>query len=147
MKVKKSVLVLCLMMSVMGFCQEWHTDLDAAKRKAAASDRNIVLLFSGSDWCMPCIELEKNVWETEEFKSEAEDKWVLLLADFPQKKGDPEPVNVDDPKIILAEKFNRDGFFPFFVVLDKYGRLLGKRGYEGLDTAQEYIALFDKLSR
>ena len=90
---------------------------------------------------------KKKVWETPEFKAEAEDKWVLLLADFPQKKGDPEPVNINDPKIILAEKFNRDGFFPFFVVLDKNGRLLGKRGYEGLDTAQEYIALFEKLSR
>jgi len=145
--VKKSLILVCLMINAVGFCQEWNTDLDTAKSKAAATNKNILLVFSGSDWCVPCMELEKNVWQTAEFKAEAEKNWVLLRADFLQKKGNPEPVNINDPKIILAEKYNRDGFFPFFAVLDKNGRLLGKTGYEGLDTAHEYIALFKKLAR
>jgi len=146
-KVKKSLFVLCLMMTVAGYCQEWHTDFDAAKRNAAAANKNILLVFSGPGWCVPCMELDKSLWQSPEFKAEAETKWVLLRADFPQKKGDPEPVNINDPKIILAEKFNRDGFFPFFVVLDQNGRLLGKSGYEKLDAPQEYISLFKKLGK
>lgn len=135
------------MMNVVGYCQEWHTDFDVAKRNAAAANKNILLVFSGPGWCVPCMELDKSLWQSPEFKAEAETKWVLLRADFPQKKGDPEPVNINDPKIILAEKFNRDGFFPFFVVLDQNGRLLGKSGYEKLDAPQEYISLFKKLGR
>lgn len=135
------------MMSVNGFCQEWHTDFDAAKRRAAALNKNILLVFSGPGWCQPCTELDKNLWASDEFKTEAENRWVLLRADFPQKKGDPEPVNINDPKIILAEKFNRDGFFPFFVVLDQNGRLLGKSGYEKLETSEEYISLFKRLGK
>ncbi|MXN90595.1 thioredoxin family protein [Flavobacterium sp. Sd200] len=135
------------MVGVVGYGQEWHTDLNAARQKAAASDKKILLVFSGPGWCQPCMELDKKLWLSDEFLAEAEDRWILLRADFPQKKGDPEPVNINDPKIILAEKFNRDGFFPFFVVLDQNGRLLGKSGYEKLETPQEYISLFKKLGR
>ncbi len=146
-KVKKSLFILCLVMNVVGYSQEWHTDINVAKQYAASGNKNILLVFSGPGWCMPCMELDKSLWQSPEFKAEAESKWVLLRADFPQKKGDPEPVNIHDPKIILAEKFNRDGFFPFFVVLDQNGRLLGKSGYENLKAPQEYISLFKRLGR
>ena len=146
-EVKKSLILVCLMINAVGLCQEWHTDFDTAKRDAAANGKDILLVFSGPGWCLPCMELEKNVWHSPEFEAEAESKWVLMRADFPQKKGDPEPVDVNDPKIILAEKYNRDGFFPFFVVLDQNGRLLGKSGYEKLDAPQEYISLFKKLGK
>lgn len=127
--------------------QEWNTDLAVAKRKAIASNKNILLVFSGSDWCMPCMYLDKTLWTSEEFKAAAEKNWVLLRADFLQKKGDPEPVNVNDMKMILAEKYNRDGFFPYFVMLDKNGKVLSKSGYEDFDTAKDYVALFKKMSR
>ena len=93
------------------------------------------------------MELEKKVWQTPEFKAAAQSDWVLLRADFLEKKGDPEPVNVNDPKMILTEKYNRDGFFPFIVTLDKYGKVIGKIGYEDFDTAEEYIFLFRKMRK
>ena len=128
-----------------GFCQDWNTSLDKAKTQAAAQNKNILLVFSGSDWCARCIELEKNLWQSPEFKEEAQKNWVLLRADFLQKKGDPDPVNVNDMKIILAEKYNRDGFFPFMVVLDKNGKVMGKTGVEDF-TPEEYIMRFRTLA-
>ncbi len=144
---KKSLILVCLLVNTVGFSQEWNTDLETAKRKAVAFNKNILLVFSGSDWCLPCMELEKKVWQTPEFKAAAQKDWVLLRADFLEKKGDPEPVNVNDPKMILTEKYNRDGFFPFIVTLDKYGKVIGKIGYEDFDTAEEYIFLFRKMRR
>lgn len=143
---KKCVVLLCLMMHAAAFCQDWNTDLQLAKNKAVAENKNILLVFSGSDWCARCMELEKNLWNSNEFKTEAQKNWVLLRADFLQKKGDPEPVNVNDMKMILAEKYNRDGFFPYIVVLDKYGKVLGKTGSEDF-TPEEYIMHFRKLAR
>jgi thioredoxin-related protein len=135
------------MLNMAGFAQEWIYDFDAAKKKAAAENKNILLVFSGSDWCARCIELEKMVWQSDAFKTEAKKSWVLLRADFQQKKGNPEPVDVNDMKIILAEKYNRDGFFPYIVLLDKNGKVLGKSGFEEFATAEEYIAHFKGLAR
>jgi thioredoxin-related protein len=146
-EVKKSILFLCLMMQVAAFSQEWTYDLETAKKKAALENKNILLVFSGSDWCAPCMQMEKNVWHTEEFITESKKTWVLLRADFLQKKGDPDPVDINDPKMILTEKYNRDGFFPFFVLLDKFGKVLGKSGYEDLATAEEYITYFKGIRK
>jgi hypothetical protein len=91
--------------------------------------------------------MDKEIWPSNEFKLAADKNWVLLRADFLQKKGNPEPVNVNDMKMILAEKYNRDGFFPYFVMLDRNGKVLSKSGYEDLDTATEYVSLFKKMSK
>jgi hypothetical protein len=87
------------------------------------------------------------VWHSEEFITESKKTWVLLRADFLQKKGDPDPVDINDPKMILTEKYNRDGFFPFFVLLDKFGKVLGKSGFEDLATAEEYITYFKGIRK
>lgn len=144
---KKYLVTICLMLGAAGFCQEWNTDLEVAKGKAAAQNKNILLVFSGSDWCPRCIELEKKLWQSPEFKFEAEKSWVLLRADFLQKKGDAEPVDINDMKIILTERYNRNGFFPYIVMLDKYGRVLDRGGYEEFTTPQEYISYFKKLGK
>lgn len=125
--------------------QEWLTDFDAAKRKATAEKKQILLVFTGSDWCPRCQELEEKLWQTAEFKAEAKEKWVLLKADFPQKGGMPEPVDVNAMNMILTERYNRNGFFPYIVLLDKYGRVLGRTGYEEFDTAKEYLFLLRNM--
>lgn len=135
------------MLQMAGFAQEWNYDLDVAKKKAAAENKNILLVFSGSDWCTRCIELEKLVWQSEEFKTESKKSWVLLRADFLQKKGNPEPVDVNDMKMILAEKYNRDGFFPFIVMLDKNGKVLSRTGTQEFSTAEEYITFFKGMAK
>ena len=143
---KKCAFILFLLFHLAGFAQDWNYDFDAAKKKAAAENKNILLVFSGSDWCARCIELERNVWQTEEFKSESKKNWVLLRADFLQKKGIPDPVDVNDVKMILTEKYNRDGFFPLIVFLDKNGRVLAKSGPQEFETAREYIDFFKGMT-
>lgn len=135
------------MLNMAAIAQDWNYDFDTAKKKAAAENKNILLVFSGSDWCARCIEMERLVWQSEAFKTESKKNWVLLRADFLQKKANPDPVDVNDVKMVLTEKYNRDGFFPFVVMLDKNGKVLGKSGAQDFSTAEEYITHFKGMAR
>jgi len=118
--------------------QNWQTDLDIAKKMATSENRPIVLVFQGSDWCAPCIKLDREIWSTEEFKSYAKDHFVMLQADFPKKKKNALTVEQQEKNNTLAEKYNKQGVFPFVVILDKNGKILGETGYKKI-TPSEYI--------
>jgi thioredoxin-related protein len=120
--------------------QEWLTDFDEAKKVAAAENRHIVLVFEGSDWCAPCIKLNKEVWTTETFTTYADDNFVMLLADFPRRKQNKLDEQQQEQNNRLAEKYNHGGYFPLVVVLDETGKVLGETGYNRMDV-NEYIDL------
>lgn len=133
-----------LFSSVILFAQEWHTDFDEAKKMATEKDRNIVLVFQGSDWCAPCIKLENEIWSSQEFKDYARDHFVMLKADFPKKRGNKLPDSQQEKNNQLAEKYNTKGYFPFVVVMDKNGKVLGTTGYIKT-TPEEYINLLSSF--
>ena len=137
---KNILLLLLLAASFPAFSQKWNTSIAEAKTIASKESKPIVLVFSGSDWCAPCIKLEKNVWQSEEFKKEANDSWVLVKADFPKKKNNTQSEELKAQNRALAEKYNKEGFFPLIVVLDKTGKVLGKTGFNSV-KASEYISL------
>lgn len=127
-----------LFISTAAFAQNWQTDFDKSKELAGAENKIIILVFQGSDWCAPCMKLEKEIWETEEFINYARQHYVMLKADFPRKKknqADSEQVTKNKK---LASKYNTKGYFPFVVVLDKNGTVLGETGYKKM-TPDEYI--------
>jgi len=43
------------------------TDVKAAIEEALEQDKDILLLFTGSDWCPPCKKLESEVFSQQEF--------------------------------------------------------------------------------
>jgi len=135
---KLITLLLLLGIFVVGNAQEWETDFNKAKKIAAKKGLNILLVFSGSDWCAPCIKLEKNIWESEAFKKYAQENLVLLKADFPKKRGHKLPKEQQEKNDTLFEKYNTIGAVPFVVILDKTGKVLGTNGYKDISPA-EYI--------
>ncbi|MAP93312.1 MAG: thiol-disulfide isomerase [Ponticaulis sp.] len=110
--------------------QEWQTDFETAKQISSEENRPIVLVFQGSDWCAPCIKLDREIWSSEEFKAYAKDHFVMLQADFPRKKKNSLPDVQQQKNNQLAEKYNKQGYFPFVVILDNEGNVLGEAGYE-----------------
>ena len=137
---KKLILLLLIAFTGSAFAQNWQLNFDDAKTLASKENKNIILVFSGSDWCAPCIKLDKTIWQSEEFKSEAASKWIVVRADFPKKKQNALPEAQQKQSDSLAEKYNRDGNFPLVVVLDANGKVLGKTGYKNVLPA-EYITL------
>ena len=136
---KKILITITLLITSLTYSQNWKTNFEEAKATATEQNKIILLVFSGSDWCGPCIKLDKNVWQSADFKTYAEEKLVLLRADFPKKKGNALPEDIKNGNLALAEKYNQDGYFPFVVVLDKTGKVLAKKGYEN-QTATKYIS-------
>ncbi|MEC7264658.1 MAG: thioredoxin family protein [Bacteroidota bacterium] len=122
--------------------QEWHTNLGKAQDLAQKNNNHIVLVFQGSDWCAPCIKLEREIWSTEEFQKLAKDHFVMLKADFPRKKQNKLPAAQEEHNKTLASKYNPNGYFPYVVVLDPSGKVLGQAGYEK-STPKAY---FNKLN-
>jgi thioredoxin-related protein len=64
----------------------WMGDFDSAKSQAAKEHKLILINFSGSDWCGPCIRLRKEILESATFENYAADHLVLVRADFPRQK-------------------------------------------------------------
>ena len=143
---KKTFLFFFLLITTLGFSQNWKTNFEDAKVQAAAENKNIVLVFSGSDWCAPCIKLDKAVWQSEEFKKEAETNWVIYKADFPKKKANQLSPTLTAANKLLAEKYNTSGNFPLVLLLDKNGTVLGIEGYKNY-TAADYIQLIHSFEK
>ena len=143
---KKLILGLLLFTSIFIQAQNWQSNFEQAKEIATKEGKNIVLVFSGSDWCAPCMKLEKNIWNSEEFKAEAQQNWIIYKADFPKKKANQLSEELTQQNKQLAEKYNKGGSFPLVVLLDSSGKVLGMTGFKN-SSPQEYINLihsFDK---
>ena len=65
---------------------DWIQDFATAQAKAAAENKDILLLFDGSDWCEGSIRLTHEVFSQKEFHAQADAKYVLVLIDFPKKE-------------------------------------------------------------
>lgn len=117
------ILILTMAFLVFGSV-EWLTDFEAAKATATKEDKFILLNFSGSDWCAPCIKMKAEVFGNESFLSLADEDLILVRADFPRMKKNQLSKEQVKHNEALAEKYNPLGKFPYTVLLDKNGKLL-----------------------
>ncbi|HEY4935675.1 MAG TPA: thioredoxin family protein [Puia sp.] len=118
---------------------EWHHNLDDAQRIAKISHKYILLNFSGSDWCGPCIRLKKEFFESDIFKTMADSELVLVNADFPRNKRNQPSVDQQKINDGMADRYNAKGIFPYTLLLNADGKILGT--WEGLpnETPENFI--------
>jgi len=137
-----SIIWLSAMVTV--HAQEWQSDIETAIKLAKEKQQKVVLVFSGSDWCAPCIKLDKEIWQSDYFKQYAKDHFVMLRADFPRKKDNKLSKEQTEKNKSLAEKYNSQGFFPFVVVINADKKVLGTTGYKKT-SPQEYVKILESL--
>ena len=100
---------------------------------AQREHRHILLSFSGSDWCGPCIRMHKEVFEKDVFLKMADTALVLVNADFPRMKKNRLSDRQQALNDAMADQYNTKGKFPFTVLLDASGRVLQQwDGYAGM---------------
>jgi len=122
--------VLLIMMSTLSSSVNWLTNFGEAKQKAKQEHKLILLNFSGSDWCGPCMRMRKEIFGSDEFTAIADTKLVLINADFPRMKKNqllPAQQKANDQ---LADHYNPKGIFPLTVLLNEDGTVL--KSWEGL---------------
>ncbi len=113
----------------------WLTNLDTAKQKAKEEHKFILVNFSGSDWCIPCIRLHKEVFSSTAFINYAAANLVLVNADFPRKGKNQLSKEQQKLNDALAERYNPAGNFPYTILLDTDGNKIKVwDGYYDLGT-------------
>ncbi|MCK6472208.1 MAG: thioredoxin family protein [Planctomycetes bacterium] len=105
----------------------WMTDFEAAKAKAAKEKKDLLIDFTGSDWCGWCIKLKNEVFVHDAFKNEAPKSFVLVELDFPRNKELPENLQAQNKK--LSETYEIQGF-PTILLTDAEGKPYGRTGYQ-----------------
>lgn len=124
--------------------QDWNTDFEAAKKKAFKENKKLILVFQGSDWCAPCMKLDREVWSQEKFKAHATKHYVMMQADFPRRKQNKLPEELAAQNGKLFETYNKQGYFPHVVVLSPQGKVIGQTGYKAI-SLEEYIKELDSF--
>jgi len=104
----------------------WLTNFETAQARARSEKKLLLIEFTGSDWCPPCIILGRQVFSQPEFKDYAAQYLVLLEVDFPRTKELSAEQRAANEK--LAEQFGIDGL-PTIILLDPSGRKVGELGY------------------
>lgn len=135
---KQQIWILMLLISSFTFAQNWQLNFEKAKEMALQENKPIILVFSGSDWCGPCIKLDNQIWKSEEFKNYVAKNYVLVKADFPRKKTNSLSKEQLTHNENLAEKYNKKGYFPMVIVFNANGKVLGETGYKNV-SPKEYI--------
>jgi thioredoxin-related protein len=99
----------------------WLNDFEIAKQTALKEKKLILLNFSGSDWCIPCIKMHDEVFNTDAFSNYATDNLVLMNVDFPRKNKNKLSKEQRAGNDKLADKYNPGGSFPLTILLDANG--------------------------
>ena len=104
----------------------WTEDMDKAMAQAAKEGKDLLLDFTGSDWCGWCIKLDKEVFSKEPFATEAPKKFVLVKLDFPRRK--KLSAELKKQNETWRDKLGVKGY-PTIYLADAKGRPYGKTGY------------------
>ncbi len=116
----------------------WGTDYTKALAAVKGTNKHVLINFTGSDWCIWCKRLSKEVFTQQPFIDYAKENLVLLTMDFPQKIKQTEEMKKQNDA--LAKQYNIEGF-PTLVILDKNGKEINRASYQegGAEKYVEYL--------
>lgn len=122
----------------------WETDYERSLATAKEAQKCILLNFTGSDWCGPCIQMEKAVFSMEAFSNYAKENLVLVEIDYPKTKVLSEKISKQNESLAHQYRIDESGY-PTVILLDPDGKILGQlEGYSGEQPA-DIIAWVEKL--
>ncbi|MCK5686975.1 thioredoxin family protein [bacterium] len=145
MNLWKLILIIFFTLTLSFYCNasgvEWLDSLEKAQKIAVKEKKDILIDFTGSDWCGWCIRLDNEVFSKEEWKKSALKKLVLVKLDFPSKL-----VQTEEKKKYnrsLSKKYFVQGY-PTIILMDATGQVYGKTGYKK-GGPEAYLKHIDEL--
>jgi thioredoxin-related protein len=97
----------------------WQTNYKQALAQAAKENKQVLLDFTGSDWCPYCIQMDREVLSKSQFENFASKNLVLVKLDYPRrKKLPPSEMQQNDQ---LQQQYSIEGY-PTYVLLDSRGK-------------------------
>jgi len=120
----------------------WTSDFEAAKKQAAESNKDLLIDFTGSDWCGWCIKLKDEVFSHDKFKEGVKDTFVLVEIDFPKDNSKLSEETQKQNKE-LGKRYGVRGY-PSILLCDAQGRPYAATGYQR-GGPEKYVAHLDEL--
>lgn len=133
------ILVLCVASVQVMASEAWTEDFDAATSQAEKEKKDLLMDFTGSDWCGWCIKLKKEVLGQAPFIEAAQKNFVLVELDYP--RGKKQPAKIKDQNKLLQKAFKIEGY-PTIFLADSQGRGYAKTGYQqgGVEPYLSHLA-------
>jgi thioredoxin-related protein len=126
----------------------WTTDFEAAKTKAKEDKKLLFVYFTGSDWCTWCKRLDKEVFDEEKFKTEAQKGYVFVELDYPHSKKLPAELVTQNES--LKDHYKIRGW-PTIIITDTDGKPIARTGYRPggpekyLEHLDEFAKVYDEI--
>lgn len=125
------------------YLNDWQYNLDEAFKLAEKSDKNVLVYFTGSDWCPPCKMLKKDLFETIEF-TDVSKNYVIVYVDMPRNQNLLTPEQMKHNKGVVAT-YNKKGVFPLLKILSNKGKTLDEySGYAMNGDIRHHLRLLRK---
>ena len=128
----------------------WLTNIDQAIAQSMETEKPIMLVFTGSDWCGWGKRLVKEVFDQKEFKDWAKNKIIPVELDFPRRTKLDENLVTQNRQ--LQRLFAVQGYPTIWLVRPQYQEenkvnfeKLGKTGYvrggvsNWIQSAEQYL--------
>jgi thioredoxin-related protein len=119
----------------------WTEDFAAAQAKAEKEGKDLLVDFTGADWCHWCVKLKEEVFDKQAFKDAAPKSFILVEADYPQTKEQPEAIKKQNA--MLQEKYEIQGY-PSILLMNAKGEVYARTGYQA-GGPEKYLEHLNKL--
>lgn len=111
----------------------WMTDVDAALAKAKTEKKSVMVEFTGSDWCPPCIMMGKKVFSKKEFTDAASKKFILVKIDIPNKDKELKKKNTK-----VLQKYSVRGV-PTVILFDEDGKEFSRFSASQFPSVEQFL--------
>jgi thioredoxin-related protein len=144
---RRRILVLVVVWALLGTAgAEWQTDYGKALAKAKAEHKKVLLDFTGSDWCPPCIELRRRVFSRPEFRAYADKNLMVIEIDYPLHKQQSADLKKQNERLAGQYRIDEKGF-PTVILLDPEGKMMREFTNYGGESVADVIAWIEGRRR
>jgi len=121
----------------------WQYDLEKALKLAKKKKKNLLIYFTGSDWCSPCKMLKKDFFETQKF-TDVSKNYISLYIDIPRNQDLlSEKQLLHNKKVV--KRYNKKGVFPLLKIINSKGVILDEySGYAMNGDVRYHQELLEK---
>ena len=122
--------------------QGWTDNFEAAKKQAGTEGKDLLVAFSGSDWCGWCVRLEKEVFSKGDFTEKVSEHFVPVYIDNPNDLSLLSE-HAQKQNRALTDHYRIEGF-PTVLLMDASGCIFAQTGYAS-GGPEKYLEMLKKL--
>ncbi|MBT8043417.1 MAG: DUF953 domain-containing protein [Verrucomicrobiae bacterium] len=132
-----TTLAMITLTSIATAASGWMTNVDEALAKGKKENKPVMVEFTGSDWCPPCIMMHKKVFSKKAFTDAASKKFILVKIDIPRKDKE---LYAKNQKVL--KKYRVSGV-PTVILFDADGKEFSRFSASQFPSVESFLANLD----